>query len=46
MTTREVITEMKKLKIGKVKEFYVRSELSKIQREILLKHSLVLYLTL
>lgn len=37
MTTRKVITEMKKLKIGKVNEIYVRTELSNIQKKILAK---------
>jgi transposase len=35
MTTREVVTEMKKLKLSKVKELFVRTEITNIQRKIL-----------
>jgi len=35
MTTREIITEMKKLKLSKVKELFVRTEITNIQKKIL-----------
>lgn len=35
MTTREVITELRKIKLSKTKEFLVRTELTEIQQKIL-----------
>jgi len=35
MTTREVITELKKIKLAKVKEYLVRTDLSPIQKRLL-----------
>lgn len=37
MTTRQVINELKKIKLSKVKEFLVRTELNAIQKKILNK---------
>lgn len=37
MTTREVITELKKIKLSKVKQYLVRTNLSDLQKELLHK---------
>ena len=37
ITTRDVITELKKIKLSKIKEFLVRTDLSDIQKKILKK---------
>jgi transposase len=37
MTTRQVITELKKIKLSKTNDFLIRTELTEVQKDILKK---------